>query len=473
MDTAGDGFFAVFDRPADAVRCAFEACREVQELGLDIRGGVHFGEVEMVGPEIHGIVVHTGARVMARAGASEVLVTATVKDLVAGARFDLQERETVELKGVPGTWTLFDVIAVDDELRPSPIENASVASERRDRAATARPPRRGRKWLVPVAAVTVALVIVAAFLLLRPAPTYTPAQGTVAAITENGTFAEPVALAAVPTGIAWGAGRLWVTDQRGQVYWLDPATGDHGSRGSAGVPTGVAVGGDAVWVTNGYGVGAGSLGGVSRIDTAGETLEPAFETPVGTEAITWGAERVWVADAATGELRVFDPATREVERIPLPGSDADPALPEDVAVVEGKDATTVWVGDADHPRVFRVDPAAPDGVETITVPSAVTGLAVTEDGVWVTGGDEDRVTLLDAATGAVITSLEVGSEGCDQPEAIAAGAGAIWVGCRVSGTVLRIDPATRSVIGSLATGGAPTGLVADDQERVWIAVGPA
>jgi class 3 adenylate cyclase len=103
VDTAGDGFFAVFDRPADAVRCAFEACRDVQELGLDIRGGVHFGEVEMVGPEVHGIVVHTGARVMGQAGASEVRVTATVKDLVAGARFDLQERETVQLKGARRT----------------------------------------------------------------------------------------------------------------------------------------------------------------------------------------------------------------------------------------------------------------------------------------------------------------------------------------------------------------------------------
>jgi DNA-binding beta-propeller fold protein YncE len=133
----------------------------------------------------------------------------------------------------------------------------------------------------------------------------------------------------------------------------------------------------------------------------------------------------------------------------------------------------VWVGDANRPRVFRVDPAVPDRVETITVPSPVTGLAVIGDRVWVTGGDEDRVTVVDAATGAVLTSLEVGSEGCDQPEAITAGAGAIWVGCRVSGTVIRIEPTAGSVTGSLATGGAPAALVADDHERVWIAVGPA
>ncbi|MBA3690455.1 MAG: adenylate/guanylate cyclase domain-containing protein, partial [Actinobacteria bacterium] len=64
VDTAGDGFFAVFDGPAHAVRCGFAACRGVQDLGLDIRAGVHFGEVEMTGGGVHGIVVHTGARVM-------------------------------------------------------------------------------------------------------------------------------------------------------------------------------------------------------------------------------------------------------------------------------------------------------------------------------------------------------------------------------------------------------------------------
>ena len=262
-----------------------------------------------------------------------------------------------------------------------------------------------------------------------------------------------------------------MTDQLGQVHWLDPATGETGSRGSAGVPTGVAVGGDAVWVTNGFGIGAGALGGVSRIDTAGETLEPGFETPVGSEAIAWGAGRVWVGDAATGDLRVFDATTRSLDTIPLPGDETDPAAPEDLVVVEG-DPTIVWVGDAVNPRVFRVDPDAPEEIEAITVPSPVTGLAVSEAGVWVTGGDDDRVTLLDAGTGAVTTSLEVAGDGCDQPEAVAVGAGAVWVACRVSGTILRIDPASGAAAGSLAVDGAPTGLVADDDGRVWVAVGP-
>ena len=180
VDTERDGFFAVFARPADAVRCAFAACREVQELGLDIRAGVHFGEVEIAGAEVHGIVVHTGARMMGQAGAAEVLVSATVKDLVAGATFDIRERGTVELKGVPGAWTLHDVMAVDEQLRPTPIEGATVASERRDRAAASPAGGgRGRRWIVPVAAAGVLLAGIAVYALARPAPSYVPAAGTV------------------------------------------------------------------------------------------------------------------------------------------------------------------------------------------------------------------------------------------------------------------------------------------------------
>ena len=470
VDTAGDGFFAVFDRPADAVRCAFAACGEVQELGLDIRAGVHFGEVETAGTEVHGIVVHTGARVMGHAGAAEVLVTATVKDLVAGAKFDLRERGTVELKGVPGTWTLYDVMAVEDQLRPAPIEGATVASERRDRAAAAPAgPGRGRRWLVPAAVVAVLLVGIGVFAVTRPEPTHVPAAGTVVRISD-GAFDEPVPLASVPTGIAWGEGRLWVADQDGQIYWLDPETGESGSRGAAGVPTGVAVGDGAVWVTNGFGVGDGPDGGVSRVDPVGESLEPAFATPTGSEAIAWGADRVWVADSATGDLSVYDPATRDVEPVPLTSGAGATARPERIAVSPSGDA--VWVGDAASGRVFRVDAGSTDTVETFTVTTPVTGLAVSRDGVWLSGGAEDRVTLLDPETGAVVTSLDVAEDGCNQPGAVAVGADGVWIACASSRTLLRIDPGTRTVVGSLALGGAPAALTVADGS-VWVAVKPA
>jgi len=110
LDTAGDGFLASFDGPARGIRCALAACQAVRPLGLEIRAGLHTGECELVGQKLEGIAVHTGARVAALAGAGEVLVSSTVKDLVAGAGIEFDERGEYELKGVPGSWRLYAVL---------------------------------------------------------------------------------------------------------------------------------------------------------------------------------------------------------------------------------------------------------------------------------------------------------------------------------------------------------------------------
>jgi pimeloyl-ACP methyl ester carboxylesterase len=109
VDTAGDGFFAAFDGPARAIRCASAIRDAVRPLGLEIRAGVHTGECERVDGKFGGIAVHTGARVAAKAGGGEVLVSQTVKDLVAGSGIEFEERGTHELKGVPGEWRLYSV----------------------------------------------------------------------------------------------------------------------------------------------------------------------------------------------------------------------------------------------------------------------------------------------------------------------------------------------------------------------------
>lgn len=113
VDVAGDGFFAVFDGPARAVRCGLAICEDARALGLDVRVGVHTGEVELDGTAVRGIAVHIGARVAARAGAGEVLVSNTVKDLVAGSGLAFGSRGEHELKGVPGTWNLYAASAHD------------------------------------------------------------------------------------------------------------------------------------------------------------------------------------------------------------------------------------------------------------------------------------------------------------------------------------------------------------------------
>lgn len=109
VDTAGDGLLATFDGPARAIRCAVAACQAVKSLGIETRAGLHTGEVEMLGDSIGGIAVHIGARVGAMAGPSEVLVSSTVKDLVAGSGIEFQDRGIHSLKGVPGEWRLFTV----------------------------------------------------------------------------------------------------------------------------------------------------------------------------------------------------------------------------------------------------------------------------------------------------------------------------------------------------------------------------
>jgi class 3 adenylate cyclase len=107
VDVAGDGFLAVFDGPARAVRCGLAVCQDARALGLDVRVGVHTGEVELDGPAVRGIAVHIGARVATEARPGEVLVSSTVKDLVAGSGLVFEDRGQHELKGVPGAWHVY------------------------------------------------------------------------------------------------------------------------------------------------------------------------------------------------------------------------------------------------------------------------------------------------------------------------------------------------------------------------------
>jgi class 3 adenylate cyclase len=109
VDTTGDGFFVLFDGPGPAIRAAEAAAGAVRELGLEVRAGIHSGEVEVAGSDARGIAVHVGARVMALAGGGEIFVSSTVRDLVAGSGIAFDDRGTHSLKGVPGEWQIFSV----------------------------------------------------------------------------------------------------------------------------------------------------------------------------------------------------------------------------------------------------------------------------------------------------------------------------------------------------------------------------
>ena len=109
VDTAGDGFFATFDGPARAIRCARAITEAMRSVGLEVRAGLHTGEIETIGEAVRGVTVHIGARVAALANPSEVLVSQTVKDLVVGSGLVFEDRGTHELKGIPDVWHLYRV----------------------------------------------------------------------------------------------------------------------------------------------------------------------------------------------------------------------------------------------------------------------------------------------------------------------------------------------------------------------------
>jgi class 3 adenylate cyclase len=110
VNTAGDGFVATFASPSSAIACADEIVDAVRVLGIEVRVGIHAGEVEVRGADVAGMAVHIGARVAAQAGPGEVLVSSTVRDIVTGSRRTFAERGERELKGVPGQWRLYALV---------------------------------------------------------------------------------------------------------------------------------------------------------------------------------------------------------------------------------------------------------------------------------------------------------------------------------------------------------------------------
>jgi class 3 adenylate cyclase/streptogramin lyase len=165
QDTAGDGFFATFGEPAQALRAAAEIAVAVQRLGIDVRTGIHTGECEEIDGKLGGIAVHVGARVMSLAGPAEVLVTSTVTDLVSGAGATFEDRGTHELKGIEGTRHVFALTAVERRL-PPPLTREQAA-ERLEGLTPSRISRRTRVAVVAAAILVVGAAAAAGVLAFR------------------------------------------------------------------------------------------------------------------------------------------------------------------------------------------------------------------------------------------------------------------------------------------------------------------
>jgi class 3 adenylate cyclase len=121
IDCAGDGFFAVFDTATHAVHCGISLTRSLPRLGLEVRVGLHTGECERFGQKVSGVAVHTAARLSQVARPGEVLVSGTVKDVVAGSGITFEQRDARPLKGLPGMWQLFAAVGLSvDDPRAAP-----------------------------------------------------------------------------------------------------------------------------------------------------------------------------------------------------------------------------------------------------------------------------------------------------------------------------------------------------------------
>jgi class 3 adenylate cyclase len=137
----GDGHLATFDGPTQAIRCAEALRADVETLGIEIRAGIHTGECELMGDDIGGLAVHIAARILGQAGAGDILVSRTVRDLVVGSGTGFEDRGGVELRGVPGSWQLLAVDrhgprtgSVEAELASTPTPGPRTAMRRSDRA---------------------------------------------------------------------------------------------------------------------------------------------------------------------------------------------------------------------------------------------------------------------------------------------------------------------------------------------------
>jgi YVTN family beta-propeller protein len=423
LDTAGDGFFAVFDAPASAAECALDVIGGVQALGIQIRAGLHVGEVEKIGAKVGGITVPISARIMAAAGPSEVLASSTVRDLAAGSGLTFEDRGERELKGVPGDWRLFAVTRTPrdaEAARPALSETEKQRAGRRAAAVRrlqARPFWQRHPRATAGAALGLALVVGTAGALVW-SPWRPPA---LASVTEN-------AVGVIDPGRNQIVRETKVEDQ----------------------PAAIAVGEGSVWVAN-----SGS-NTVSRIDSNTHAVVDSIDVGKVPAGVAVGNGAVWVADSGERSVTRINAATnRVVSSIPVGNGPT--------AIVYG--AGAIWVANTIDGTITRIDPASGQTGPAISVGSLPGSLAIDAGGLWVVSQDGATVSHLDPSTGASLSApIPVGS----RPAAVAIGAGSVWVANAADGSISRIDPAADRVIGVVNVGGTPVGLAVVGT-TIWVA----
>ena len=480
IDTAGDGFFASFASPAAAVRCAFAIVTGMREIGLDIRAGLHIGEAELSGEKTSGIAVTTGKRVEEAAGPAQVLATDTIVHLVAGSGFDFTDVGSRELKGVPGSWELFGLDAVDGESIGPPLDPRQ-ATEFRQQASPVRtsasPSRLGVLGLVGIA-VLVAGGVLFAWKGHNGSPAQaSPTPGTARPIEvldeTTGEVAFPVAIEG-----GWGSNIILTPSAKGPAIfaWLRSGGCAHSS-GCPGKLRKIDGGSGAVVYTFPYTLDPlamvqtegsiwilASRGGhgvfVEEIDESTNRTSHHMNVikDIGTLGdvvrLTAGGHSLWIADTINRRVIRLDLLTDKLHPHEIEGS------VDDIAFGGGY----LWVMDSVAATVTRINPEG-GKPETRSLNQLDTLSSITFGGgyVWATDNSANEVwrvsTDLDSTT-----SVGVGMA----PDDVVYANGAIWVANYGDETVSKINPGVPAETQTYPVNIHPRALgVADG--KIWVA----
>jgi class 3 adenylate cyclase/streptogramin lyase len=433
VDTAGDGFFVTFAQPAPAIECARAIVDGLATMGIQVRVGLHMGEVEVRGNEIRGVAVHMGARIMSAAGPGEILVSSTVRDLMAGSDVQFEDRGLQELKGVPAQRRLFAVKApIPKEPSGEPL---GVPPE----------PERGRSGLPRrwIATAVVALAVAVTLgLLIREWGTAANSPRTRTTGSPPVIVPENAALQIDPasgrvkktvTGlragnrsfssrhIEVGEGGVWV-DTAITLQHIDPRTGTLvGQIHAQPAVSTIAVGQGAIWA-------AGNVG-ITRISPATDKVEATILYQTGQarpSRIAVAGGNVWML-VTDGRLIRVDTGSNHITQRRLVGANG-----ADLAVSPGG----LWVLDPVDERVIEVDAKTGGILRRIRVAGNLNRVVVGSGWIWVMDEGAGVVTPIDPATGVSQAPIRVG----ERPVDMAYGLGAVWVANRGDGTITRVDP---------------------------------